>query len=294
MNPILLNPAATQDFLLIISAYGGFLNLRKQVETMDFSKHHYLLSEKYRYSRMPRTCYGSCNYDEDSYYSDSSTVENEDVLKLLEDTENTFSTIKQDYIQKLISTEKYYKKLKHQFKEKYPELSLELDNLISLHHQSYAHKKSVEQNVTQLSYRFLGFANQAFCVSHSGYGNFLKEMLLKYKIKYDEKVLDQITDKIYDIYDHINKKTTRKEIINLKQKNNLTEQEIHFLAKILKSVVSHTTFDDLHNTESYKNYFSEPSKIYDPEKLSICYSIVNKKFLKYAKLLEAYENFQKL
>ncbi len=294
MNPIFLNPTATQDFLLIISAYGGFLNLRKQVETMDFLKSFELLSNKYSHSRMPKTCYGNCHNYDDSFYSDYSTTENEDVLKLLKDTENTFSTIKQDYIQKLISTEKYYKKLKHQFKEKYPELSLELDNLISLHHQSYAHKKSVEQNVTQLSYRFLGFANQAFYVSHSGYGNFFKEMIAKYKIKYDEEILDQITDKISNIYDHFSWKPTRKEILSLKQKNNLTEQEIHFLAKILKKVITHTTFDDLHNTESYKNYFSEPSKIYDPEKLSICYSIVNKKFLKYAKLLEAYENFQKL
>ncbi len=294
MNPILLNPAATQDFLLIISAYGGFLNLRKQVETMDFSKHHDLLSDKYRHSTMPRTCYGNCHSDEYSFYSDSSTVENEDVLKLLNDTEKTFSIIKEEYIQKLISTEKYYKKLKHQFKEKYPELSSDLDTLISQHHECYSNKKSVEQKVTQLSYRFLGFANKAFYKSNSGYRNFFIEMISKYNVKYDEKLLDQITDKIEKIYDHFSWKPSYTEISNLKRKNNLTEQEIHFLANILKKVTESVSFDDLHNVVSYEKYFDTPNKAYNPEKFSVCYSVVNKNFIKYTNLLTAYQNFQKL
>lgn len=289
MNPILLNPAATQDFLLIISAYGGFLHLRKQVETMDFSKHYDLLFNRYCGSTISRTCY--CT-DEYSFYRDSS-VENEDVLKLLDDTQKTFSTIKEEYIQKLISSEKYYKKLKHQFKEKYPELSSDLDTLIFQHQQCYATKSSVEQKVTQLSYRFLGFAHKAFYSNNSGYYRFFNHMLVKYKIKYDEKILEQITNKIEKIYDHFSWKPSHKEISNLKQKNNLNEQEVHFLARLLKQVHESVSFEDLHNIESYENYVESPNKSYNPEKFSVCYSVVNHNFKKYGNLLIAYQNFQK-
>lgn len=288
MNSILSNHNATQDFLLIIAAYGGFLALRDQQKKMDFSRHLEDLNTKYYHCTMPITGW---HYDESTY---DSFVPNSDVRGLLSDIDKKFETIKEEFIQKLISSEKYYRKLKHQFKEKYPELSNDLDLLISQHHKSYANKKCAEQKITQLSYRFLGFANQAFYVSHSGYGNFFKAIIRKYNINVDEKNIDKITDKIENIYENFGRRPSYKKIAELKAKNALTEQEIHFLAKILKQVIDVVSFDDLHNVESYKKYLADPANAYNPEKIAVCYAIVNKKFRKYTNLLVAYENFQKI
>lgn len=159
---LLLNSESLNDFLIIINAYGSFLKNREIVKDFDVDMKERNISIKQMLS----------DYESDPYSSYSrefgidSGLSSHQRSEISNDILREFEKKKVKLTSQLISSEKFYKKLKHQFVEKYPEFKVELHDLIKKHQESFQSMKRRQhhnqQAVLELSDSFVSFFQKTF------------------------------------------------------------------------------------------------------------------------------------
>lgn len=260
------NPEALNSFLQIINAYGAVLNNRELVKLFDINiKLDCTISalsfhECDPYSWMAR----------EHGVLDGLTSSNiEDIKKSIK---SDFSALKADFVRSLISQEKYYRKLKHLFHEKFPDLYEEMLSDLK-GHISYLESKKLEKNslfneILNLSDRFMSFFNYTFNGGvglHLSYQSFSDYVIKKYNINIEnEKILE----------------FRKKSEIHIKNPNfKLDFKDINFLNSILSQIVENVSDDDLNNIEIYT-----ASAKTNPDARKVSFSIINKEFARFKKL----------
>jgi hypothetical protein len=267
---------AINEFLEIIHAYGAFIKERELVK--NFNKENKLskpiTNEISMHSKDPYSW-------ESREYGVSSGISNSEIKEFTSKVLNVFSEEKELLTRNLISSEKYYKKLKHKFNEKYPELINPLKDSL-LQHQKYVEsKKRIQyqkhQSILGLSDRFISFFHY-----QSGGGNglviayraFANDMNKKYNIYPSDTTLhDRLA-----VYNH-----NRIEPLNIK--------EIEDISTMLKTLLDNVTEEDLSNTTKYIND-TENGNISIPEKIIIANSIIRKNYARFKKLHTEYLSYK--
>jgi len=181
----------------------------------------------------------------------------------------------------LISTQKYYKKLKHEFKENNPAL-IEMFDIALGDHQSYMENKKriayhKHNDILGLSPRFIAFFNYNFnggdsCrIAYNSFAKFLRKRTSN---------LGMEDDQIKSLHDKLGTDSNR--ISNYK----LTFDDIELLAITLKTFVSSINERDTQNIERYINNIEDGNMPIE-EKKAIALSIINKNIERFSDILSA-------
>lgn len=272
---------AMNDFLLVINAYGAFLKQRELVKTEN-TKRSESLNKVYKKLNEYKTDVYSYAYRE--FGSDSGLSPSE-----LDEIQNHIHSLnekdKQSSVDSLISTEKYYKKLKHQFIAKYPELKSSFENSLKSH-QEYLneHKRTQYQNhneILSLSDSFIAFFDYHFPTgngTHLATSHFFLSMNKKYNLVFDKKEADRLTDYLDT---EINKDRT----LNIK--------DIDFIADLIEKWLSVIKDEDIENTDNYLSTHKNSCEleVYE-EKKSVAKSIIIKDIERFTKLLNKYKELK--
>lgn len=191
---------AMPDFLQVILAYGAYLKLKEIVSTVKIKYDEKNINreiDSHRfdpYSRMYRE--HGISEGLSSYNANRLKENISENLKETEDSAN------KELVEKLISSEKYFKRLRFEFKEKYKELS----ELFDLHFN--ASKKQMKKDkvksrmrtkaIKSLSPKFSRFLNCCLYNDKISLNRFIEAMNLKYNI-FDRKELENLySDYIYE------------------------------------------------------------------------------------------------
>jgi len=270
---------AMNDFLIIINAYGAFLKQREIVKAFEPNQknsknfNQELASHEYD------------PYDWDARESGASNGLSSYAISNLKNSFNkAFDSKKEELTESLISSEKYYKRLKHEFLEKYPDLKEAFAFTLKEHQEHLQNIKrqryQLHKEVIGMSDRFLSFFKRA---SGSGdglklaYTRFFRVISKEYNIQYDEKEFERLEDKI----DH----PKSKKIV-------LDETEICFIVDILKQYLNVVTKADLKNGAKYINNI--PNGNMSPEdKIALAEQIITKQHKRDQRLLSEYLSIEK-
>lgn len=178
-----------------------------------------------------------------------------------------FSEYKEHELQKLISSEKYYKKLKHEFKRLYPDLHSEMIDLLNqhIHHINEETKKSInrKQKIKKFSSRFNSFIGKAFGLSEGDHlicTNFFKQLVLDNEISFSKIHLSDISSRF-------------------KNNGSLNETDISFLYSLLLKVLECEKKD---HSGIFKNICKE-AKVEENKR------IIERAFIKFNRLKNDYE-----
>lgn len=264
---IFQNALAQQSFFCIINAYGAFVNLRSLVKKIESSP------SKEKAIRQLKS-------NETDYYSDYNNGISIDTINEISDhIDNIEIENKESLVQSLIESERYYKKLKHQFKNDFsPVLISEMEFLLEQHIEFLATKKKQELKEKDLidSYKeeIISFLNYSF-----GAGNrtqkiaanqFFYSVLKKYDIAYDKVHIDSILNVLEDEKEY---QVTKKDIVVIKE--------------LISNFINHVTESDINNPDlSLTNNDNK----FNPEKVKIAKNIVIKSIQKYKSLLSKISN----
>lgn len=179
----------------------------------------------------------------------------------------------------LISTEKYYKKLKHQFSERFPSLKDEMKSQLSIYLSDVENKKrqhyALVNSITNLSKRFISFyqynflGTQGVNIAYSTFSNNIKNKCDQKLVKNVEERFDNMLN--YDFYGE--KSRTIKLDLN----------SIHLLASFLKEFIDNISKEDLENIDKH---ISNNENI--EEKRKTVYKIINENYNRFKKLYLEY------
>lgn len=276
MKSIINNQKGMQFFLQIIHSYGQLLQSREVLKSLDFDIPLKNLSSQLYFNKIDIYSY---EYRETGYASGLTDSNIQDIqVSAKEDIDN----IKKQLISKLVSSEKHYKKLKHQFRESFPELNDDMLVMLKSHIDMIENKKrekhALFNSLISLSTRFISFIHYSFGGGfglHIAYRSFSLFIINKYNIDFDKKLFDKIINK-YD-FDY----QPKLDINRAK----LTPDEINFLASILKQFIENVTQDDLDSVEKYT--VAGKNK---PENKLVSEKIVKDEFDRFKKLYNDYKN----
>ena len=261
------------EFFEIINAYGAYIRER------DFVKKE---NKQNKISTVLSQELSLYLYDRYEKYASNTITES---TKL--DIEAKIKTILEDEksvrVKNLISTQKYYKKLKHKFKENYPSLD-EIFDLELSNHQSYMeNKKRVayhkHNEILALSSRFIAFFNYHFDggkAQRIAYKAFANNILNR------TDYLGLSNVEIQSLHDNLG--TWKNYANNYK----LTLSEIELLAKALKIFVDSINEGDTQNIERYIINVDD-GNISLENKKEIALSIIVKNIERFTELLSVYE-----
>ena len=262
MYKLIENTQAFMAFTQIIHVYGAFLKERELVKNFNPESKLSPLRTKYSNSEIYRPEWDSC-------------VQNEDAIGCLKDTVAAFNLQKEEMSKHLVTTEKYFKKLKHQFSENYPELANEMKTMLAEHQQYMENEKRQKHKaydeVISLSKRFIAFFNYSFGTGDGeqmAYRAFSHQMLKKYMVSFDEKHYEAL----FSLLDTGGYKKKVPTVLSL--------HDIDYIASILKSIVSNVSKEDL---EDMNHIVSKA------ENAAVARKIIAKQFIRFSKLLEDYE-----
>lgn len=273
------NKESLNLFLQIINTYGMFLKHREIVksinENLSFNK---LNSELMCHSSDPY----SWQAREYGFVS-GLTVSNIEEIK--EAAVSDIAEENKKIVLSLISTEKYYKKLKHQFVDKFPELKEEMESELKAHINYVENKKRLKNatlnKIISLSERFIAFYQYSFESGnglHLAYSSFTDYILRKYNIEIEKEYLERVIDKKYSFHNNSNA---------CKEKMSLNE--IEFLNSILENLINVIKEKDI---EEIENYVDSAKK--DKEKKEISLNIVKTEFKRFKKLNQDYKELIKI
>lgn len=261
------NTLAKQSFFKIIHVYGAFVNLRSLVK-------------KHQESVFKEKAIQKLLDNEIDYYSCvNSGISSDEITKISGYIENILIENKETLINNLIESEKYYKKLKHQFKN---DFSVELNNemLMNLeehiHFESIKKNESLKQNDAIGSYKeeIISFLNYSF-----GAGDrtqkiasnlFFRNIIDKYNITYNKE----------HIYSILN-------ILEDEKKYKVTETDILVIRELIFNFLNHVTSNDMNNPDLFM--INSDNK-FNVDKVNVSKNIILKSIQKYKSLLSKLSN----
>ncbi len=271
MTSLFANKGARHLFLEIINTYGQFLKARDIVKSLNLEIPFQRLRSELSIHEHDPYSWSAREYGEMNGISSCSIDDIKEAAK------KDLDEIKEELILKLISCEKHHKKLKHQFRERFPELNDEMKTQLTNHKEYVENKKRKEHAlIKNMSERFISFLHYTFGGSdglHLSYGSFSKHMIKNYNIIFNQDKCDKLVADC-DVDDH-----SIKAIANKK----LTLAEIAFLASILKQFVENVTQEDLDNVEAYTESAKEK-----PENKAVSEKIIKGEFARFKKLFSDY------
>lgn len=258
---------ALPDLLLILNAYGAFLKERELVRRINKSNGEASSAITHEISQNILKEY-HYTYEDYSKTDGLTTVAAEELCTLVS---STLETQNQDLSKSLISTEKHYKKLKHQFAEKYPEVDLLGFIKFNTEHVENQKRKQYQSHkaITKLSERFIAYLQITSGYSLGGHiaiRPFIHSIESKYKITYDEKKYLKIAEEF--------------DPECVQPKKEMLIEDIHFLATILGKQIESISEDDMLNVEMHVNRQNGDFE----EKLATARHIVKKQVDRFKKL----------
>ena len=272
------------DLLLIINAYGAYLKEKETLKRFKEVVHHCKTS-----FLKELEFYGEDIYSwECRTYGVTSGLSNDKIKDIVDFNEQTLISKINYFTKSLISSEKYYKKLKHQFNKKHPEYKDTMSSILK-EHQFYFQENKRKQyksysDLTFLSLRFISFFR---CINNINLGdNYLFNSFL-HRLKhqnnnhfekndYFDKTLVQKLDVTNLNFEQANKKTPKK----------LTIKEIDYIFSLLDTFVANVSINDVDvlypdslnpNDVNYSNVKSLKKKIIRFKKLHSDYLTIRSK-----------------
>lgn len=263
--------SATADILLVLNAYASFLKAREMVRSFKAETKDDSLIIKELVKNEEKDYY-SPSYGE---YGVTSGIAQGTVLKINKTVDEVFNSQFMKLVESKVSSEKYYKKLKHQFVEKYPNLKEEMESYLLAHrehlHSTMMKNHQAKVKIINLSERFIAFlqiSSGSADGAHLAYYPFFKEMLDKYNKDYDKERFSTLSDK-YDPYGRRKSDSKwRMEIF-----------DIMFLDDLIESVLMKVTEDDIDGSK-YVNMDNENAE----EKVEIAENILRQKIQRFKNL----------
>ena len=271
---------AMSEFLEIINAYGSFIKEREIVK--NFNKDNYLNQ--------------TINNEVEDLIEDfwtfrehgiSSGISESKATNLVNTVDNTISLEKDRLVKNMISSQKYYKKLKHKFKEMYPDLIETFEKNMS-EHQTYMETKKREQHqkfnsIVAFSSRFVAFFNYNFqggLGAKIAYNAFAKSICKK------TNNLTLTNKEINEFHNNFGRS------FNKTSAYVLTISEIERLFMALDCFVKNVTDEDLECLENYITN-TEDENLSLEDKKQIAGSIISKNVKRFRKLHSDYLEINK-
>lgn len=258
------NTLAQQSLFSIINAYGSFVNLRSLVKKKQNQESIY--KEK---------AISQLKLNETDYYSESEQGISENQIS---EISNHIHNIEKENIeflvQELIIAEKHYKKLKHQFKNDFPELFEEMISILEQHieFQSIKKNKTLINNdiINSFKQEIISFLNSSFGLWNKGQkvasNNFFSSILSKYDIQYNKEHINLII----------------KNINENEKKYQVNKNDILVLKELLFNFLNKVNEDDINNPDLFMDNIN--NKL-NPKKSDTAKNIVHKSIEKYKSLL---------
>lgn len=264
---------ALNEFLEIINVYGSFLKEREFVK--NFNKEDCLSNPITTSIHNYKTDHYSWQYQEYGVASGISTSETNEFLSTVN---NIFITEQTKLTKNLISTEKHFKKLKHEFRAKYPELTESFESSLKEHQVYTQNKKRAEyqkfQSIINLSDRFISFYHYNFGGGEGlliAYRQFANDMNQLHDISTNASVA------LFSRLDTENKKIAK-----------LSLEEIEVIAVSLKRFSENVAEINLEQATKYINDTEEKGYHTIKEKKDIAADLVNKNIIRFKKLYSDY------
>ena len=255
---------AINAFLEIIQAYGAFLKERSLVKKINKDQAIVnTLNEELKYNKKD---YYSYEYREMGIVSGLSDSSIEDIETKVKQTKKTQE---EDLTKNLIATEKHYKRLKHEFKKDFPELScVLLDNLKDYQEYMENKKRSTHQKnkmIMEMSPSFISFFLYQFGGTEGSkiaYRDFACDINKKYNLT---------PSNIEELYN-------RMDLDSFNEIETLSVKEIESLFVILNKYIENIKEEDL--------IINKPNL--SAEKNEIINKIVNEEYLRFKKIHTKY------
>ncbi len=211
----------------------------------------------------------------------SSGLSNYGAEDLTSKAEEHHKAFQEKLIQEKISSEKYYKKLKHQFIETHPEFKEQLE-LMLIDSGKASQKKNWDDNETRKKIKeikeslisFLHYQFHRTLGAKIAYQSFAREVNKKYNLETEE--INVLSDK----YDPDYHSKNLPKLISQISKDDMT-----IIIKALKGFIENVSPEDMANCERYVNPVSN-GNITVEEKITIAESIIKKRYAKNKKLYE--------
>ena len=274
MTSLFANKDARHLFLEIINTYGQFLKARDIVKSLNLEIPFQRLRSELSVHEYDPYSWSAREYGEMSGISPCSI---EDIQKA---AKKDLDEIKEELILKLISCEKHHKKLKHQFRERFPELNTQMQILLKEHKEFVENKKRKEHakysSIIGMSNRFISFLHYSFDIGeglHLSYSAFASYMIDKYNIQFNQEQFKKL----------INDCDVHNSSVEAVANKKLTLDEISFIASIIKQFVDNVTQEDLDNVELYTHSAKEK-----PENKAVSEKIIKGEFARFKKLFSDY------
>lgn len=254
---------ALNSFLEIIQAYGAFLKeraiVKKIIKDESINK---TLSSELNYNKKDYYSYEYKEYGTVSGLSDSS------IQEIKKSISNIITEKKSNLTKNLISTEKYYKKLKHEFNNDFPELNELLTDKLKEYQEYMENKKrkthQKNKMIEEMSPSFISFFHYQFGGSDGSkiaYQDFSFKVNKKYNLT---------PNNIEDLHN-------RMDIDDPKGIKTLSAKEIDVLFSILDKFIKNIKDSDF--------LFEDDG---NPEKTKLKHDIVIKEYNRFKKLHSKY------
>lgn len=264
-----------QKVLIVVNAYGAFLKEREVVKRFNEKQKSSVLSINKEVKNNVK-----------DYYDDySSGLSANAALELTQSVDAEFAEIKEEMKESLIATEKYYKKLKHQFKEKYPLAEDMLEETLEEHRKTLQkHKKEMYNNneyILNLSSSFVSFLRKSSGMAdgaHIALYSFYRKKHEDIANNYDKQVWDGLVAKYEDLG-------------LVPEKTRLTRKEIDFLGSVLNKMINVVSEEDLDGYQ-YVNQTTALKEEKVDERNQVATKILVDNFNKMQKLDKTYQGLK--
>lgn len=222
------------DVLIIVNNYGAFLRERELLKQFKNS-----------ISGLTQSAASNLSFYEDDPYSWESRefgvttgLTSSEMKNIKSDFERSLTNEYQRKVKSRISSEKYYKKLKHQFNEKHPEYKDELAKIIKEHQVVFENNRrqqhKVLQDLLQHSLSFISFFRHIASITSGDkmiFDEAFSQLKRDYDLQFDKDEQYKSYVKLFDVSDYSNSKA-----LELTPKQ-LKLEHVDYIATILKEVV---------------------------------------------------------
>lgn len=279
MINIAKNEKALTLFLQLIHSYGAFLKHREIVKSQNDNPE---FSNLYRKLQSNAVDYYSWQARE---HGIADGLSEDEINEIMRSAREDVAEEKNSHVNNLVSSEKYYRKLKHVFIEQFPELKDEMQEALKNHIENMENKKR-EKNAAYvalmgLSDRYISFFWHCFDVgdgNNMAISSFASFIFKKYQIEIDKE-----KNKVFE--NKLSKERHNVSHAVFKELKKLKFDEIAYVNTILEALVNNATDEDIGNVEKYSFNFSK-----DPVKRLIPLQIVKREMAKFKRLHDEYKN----
>lgn len=222
------------DVLIIVNVYGSFLKERELLKQFKDS-----IKDMSKSAASNLDLYADDPYSwESREYGVSSGLSKSQMTDILNDFERSITSEYCKRVESRISTEKYYKKLKHQFNDKYPEHKDELAKIIKEHQVVFENNRRQQykalQDLLKHSLSFISFFRHIASITSGNkmiFDEAFSQLKREYGLQFDKDEKYKSYVKFFDVSQYSKSKALE---VTPKQ---LKLQEIDYIATILKDVV---------------------------------------------------------